>query len=129
MKEVLKEFEFDEWYKGYALWEDVDFSYRVGKKYKLAVVAEAKVLHLHIYNFSRERAAKIGDLEIVDRFYFLSKHAADMSFLMGVWASFGTIMRNLVNVIKYRNMFFLTQAQHNIYALLRCARGDIRRGF
>ena len=35
LKEVFDQFRFDEKLKGYAYLEDVDFSYRVGKKYRL----------------------------------------------------------------------------------------------
>jgi GT2 family glycosyltransferase len=45
-KEILDEFKFDEWFAGYGVVDDVDFSYRVSKRYKLAVVADAKVQHL-----------------------------------------------------------------------------------
>jgi len=44
-KDVFKEFIFDERFSGYARYEEVDFSYRVGKKHKLFVVADAKVRH------------------------------------------------------------------------------------
>ena len=35
---MVEEFKFDEWFTGNAFCDDVDYSYRVGKKYKLMVV-------------------------------------------------------------------------------------------
>jgi len=128
-KSVLEEYKFDEWFKGYALWEDVDFSYRVSRSLKLALVADAKVLHLHIHNYDRERASRLGDLEIVDRFYFIQKHRNPMSIRMGVWASFGTIGRNILTAAKQQNSLHLIRALSNLRALVRCMRGDIRRGY
>lgn len=128
-RDILQSYSFDEWYRGYALWEDVDFSYRVSKKFRLAVVAEAKVLHLHVNNMSSERAARIGDLEIVDRFYFVKKHISEMSMPMAIWASFGTIGRNFVAAISTMSVNPLVRAKYNLIALLRCVTGDIRRGF
>jgi GT2 family glycosyltransferase len=128
-KSVLDNYSFDEWFKGYALWEDVDFSYRVSRSMKLAVVADAKVLHLHVNNTSPERSARIGDLEIVDRFYFITKHHSEMSVAMATWASLGTIARNLLIAARYQDRLLLIRAQNNFKALLRCVRGDISRGY
>jgi GT2 family glycosyltransferase len=128
-KSVLDTYSFDEWFKGYALWEDVDFSYRVSRSMKLAVVADAKVLHFHMHTNSPERAARIGDLEIVDRFYFIRKHNQEMNMIMATWASFGTVARNLITAVTQRDCLPLIRAKNNVSALLRCVRGDIRRGY
>jgi glycosyltransferase involved in cell wall biosynthesis len=44
-REVFDHFRFDEWFEGYSYLEDLDFSYRVGKAYSLAVVADAGYFH------------------------------------------------------------------------------------
>jgi GT2 family glycosyltransferase len=46
-KEVLKEFEFDENLKDYSMCEDIDFSYRISKKYgnSLYLSPYAKIIH------------------------------------------------------------------------------------
>ena len=128
-KSVLNEFAFDEWYKGYALWEDVDFSYRVSRSMSLAIVADARVLHLHKEKKTPEHAARIGDLEIVDRFYFIRKHNSEMSMLMATWASLGTIARNLLTALKHKDPLPLIRARNNVRALQRCLRGNISRGY
>lgn len=45
-KKIFNEYQFDEWFAGYGIVDDIDFSYRVSKNYKLAVVANARVQHL-----------------------------------------------------------------------------------
>ena len=42
---LFKEFQFDEAFRGYGYLEDLDFSYRVGKKFRLVAVSDAKVVH------------------------------------------------------------------------------------
>lgn len=44
--EIFKDFAFDEWFASYGIVEDIDFSYRVSKRYKLYVVAEARLRHI-----------------------------------------------------------------------------------
>ena len=128
-KEILQNYKFDEWFNGYALWEDVDFSYRVSKSYRLVVMQEAKVLHLHQGAETRARAAKIGDLEIVDRFYFVKKFGDSMSRTAAIWASLWMVLRNLRVGFKDRNELQLVRAWANLRATVRCALGDVRRGF
>jgi len=98
--EVLRTYSFDEWYKGYSLWEDVDFSYRVSKKWRLAVAVNARVQHLHIPPSRQDQFARLGDVEIIDRLYFVRKHADSMWLLGAYWAVLGTILRNLFVLVR-----------------------------
>lgn len=126
---VLKGYKFDEWYNGYALWEDVDFSFRVSKKWRLAVVAEAKVLHLHKGHMTVLKSKRLGELEVVDRFYFVKKHSDEMSYALAIWATVGTILRNVVYSIQKREIFYLHRAWANARAFARCLGGNISRSF
>ena len=73
-REVLEKFCFDEWFAGYSYLEDLDFSYRIGKKYKLAVVAES-----HFYHYpspiGRVDPYGFGIKEVTNRLHFVRKHA------------------------------------------------------
>lgn len=128
-REIFRTFSFDEWFKGYALWEDVDFSYRVSKKYRLAVVPSAKVNHWHFGIDSRARALRVGDLEVVDRFYFVHKHADKMSKFAAIWASVWVIFRNLRIGLMTADSKGVLRAVSNLRALLRCAGGRIERAY
>lgn len=125
--EVLKTFKFDEFFKGYALWEDVDFSYRVSKKWPLMVIKNAKVLHLHIGAVNPAAARYYGDVEVVDRFYFCKKHAPATGKLAAAWATFGTIFRNLVSWVRSRQSMHFVRAISNFNALCRCLAGNLKR--
>jgi len=72
-RRVLEEFAFDEWFEGYSYLEDLDFSYRVGKKYKLAVVAGARFYH-HPSPVGRPNWYLFGKKEVLNRLHFVAKH-------------------------------------------------------
>jgi len=94
---VLEQFSFDEWFHSYSYLEDLDLSYRIGKKYKLAVVADARFYH-YPSEVGRPSAYLFGKKEVLNRLYFVSKHLelsrplccvalclrALISFLMGL---------------------------------------------
>lgn len=71
-RKIFENFRFDEWF-GYNYLEDVDFGYRVGKKYRLAVVADAKFYHYPEYE-KRGNDYKFGRIEVFNRIYFVKKH-------------------------------------------------------
>ena len=72
-RRVLGEFTFDEWFENYSYWEDLDLSYRIGKKYRLAVVADARFYH-YPSAVGRPNAYLFGKKEVLNRLYFVSKH-------------------------------------------------------
>lgn len=72
-REVLAEFSFDEWFESYSYLEDLDLSYRVGKKYKLVVVADARMHHFPS-TAGRPNLYLFGKKEILNRLHFVYKH-------------------------------------------------------
>ena len=58
-KEVFRDFYFDENLKGYAYLDDVDFSYRVSRKYKLVITPNAKLIHNTIRKSTNEKYHEI----------------------------------------------------------------------
>ena len=72
-REVFASFRFDEWFDGYSYLEDLDFSYRVGKRYRLRVVAGAGYRH-HPAPGGRGSGAEFGRREILNRIHFVGKH-------------------------------------------------------
>jgi GT2 family glycosyltransferase len=72
-REVFETIAFDEWYQGYSYLEDLDFSYRVGKTYRLAVVGGADYAHLHAPH-GRGSGFAFGRREARNRIHFVRKH-------------------------------------------------------
>lgn len=69
-REVLQDHRFDEWFGGYSYLEDLDFSYRVAKAFKLAVVAEARYRHLPAEG-GRGSGYVFGLREVLNRVHFV----------------------------------------------------------
>lgn len=72
-REVLSRTCFDEYFSGYSYLEDLDFSYGLSRRGKLAVVAEAGYCH---YPSSHGRVSQrsFGRVEVRNRLYFVRKH-------------------------------------------------------
>ncbi len=72
-RRVLDEFWFDEWFESYSYLEDLDLSYRIGKKYRLAVVAGARFYH-YPSRVGRTSWYAFGKKEVLNRLHFVNKH-------------------------------------------------------
>jgi glycosyltransferase involved in cell wall biosynthesis len=110
-KKVFNNFLFDEWYKGYSYLEDLDFSYAVGKKYKLAVVADAGYYHYPAPS-GRGSGYEFGVREVVNRFHFVRKHGELSIFKCFIGLKIRQIM-SLWIFIKERKFYFLSRAFGN----------------
>lgn len=86
---IFHEYSFDEWFSGYGAYEDVDFSYRVGKEYKLVVNPNARVQHL-MDTKKIGNNIRIGKKEVLNRLYFVKKHP-ELSVIRSLWASMGEL--------------------------------------
>lgn len=99
-KEILDEFKFDEWFSGVGYCEDLDFSYRVSRKYPLAICADAKCDHHH-KDLAISRVPLMGEWLVVAWWYFAHiKNSFNLFFLL--WGIFFMTMNNLVlGIIKF----------------------------
>lgn len=70
---IFRDTRFDEWFGGYSYLEDLDFSYRVGRRHRLAVVAGARYLHLPAAE-GRGNGYVFGLREVVNRVHFVRKY-------------------------------------------------------
>lgn len=111
-KEILNHFKFDEWFDGYAHCEDVDFCYRVSRKFKLFTVAEAKIKHLAELE-KPERSYNLGRMQIVNRIYFVKKHPA-LSVPFCYWACFGLWLNNFVKGFFKKSERHMLRAKGNV---------------
>lgn len=69
-REVLRRHRFDDWFSGYSYLEDLDFSYRVAKTSRLAVVAGARYRHLPVAG-GRGSWYTFGLREVLNRVRFV----------------------------------------------------------
>jgi GT2 family glycosyltransferase len=102
MKGVFDQFRFDENLKGYAYLEDVDFSYRVGKKYRLLYQPKAKLKH-YPSTYLKIDSKELRKMLVRHQAYLFRKNMPkDFPHYLGYWISVigifiynGLIQRNL----------------------------------
>jgi len=111
-RSIFNTFLYDEWFSGYARYEDVDFSYSVGKKYKMFIVSDAQVKHLNtLENVSF--SFTLGKMQVVNRFYLVSKYP-ELSKTLCLWACLGLFINNVIKGIFYMNKRYIRRAMGNI---------------
>ncbi len=124
-REVIGAFDFDEWFTGHGYGEDVDFSYRVGRRYRLFVVADARVNH-----FTRPiRPASqynLGRQQVINRIYFIRKSGA-FSAPAVCWAMFGQLVHNLLAGLVHFTEGGLRRLAGNVAGIFALSRGGTSR--
>jgi glycosyltransferase involved in cell wall biosynthesis len=115
-REVFREFRFDEWFGGYSYLEDLDFSYRVGRKYGMMIVASARQFH-HPSPRGRIGGYPFGRREVENRLYFVRKYP-ELSVPKCYLALIVRAGLSLVQAVRERNVYYLDRMAGNIVALL-----------
>ncbi len=114
-REVFADIGFDEWFEGYSYLEDLDFSYRVGKRWRLAVVAEAGYEHLHAAH-GRGSGFAFGRREARNRIHFVRKNP-ELSLAR---CSLGLTLRaaiSLVMAVREASPYYIARAAGTIVGL------------
>jgi GT2 family glycosyltransferase len=108
-REVFKESEFDENVPGYALMEDVDFSFRVSQKYNLKVTPQAKVIHKQS-PVSRDKISKYIQMQNYNSFYLFMKNCPKnpKNLVFFAWSRVGMFLNSLLHFLASRNVGWLT---------------------
>lgn len=71
--EILKTCHFDEFFTGYSYLEDLDFSFTIRRRWRLAVVADARYYH-YPSPIRHARQYGFGKTEVRNRLYFVAQH-------------------------------------------------------
>lgn len=122
---VVREFAYDEWFQGTGYLEDVDYSYTVGKRYKLVVVADARVKHLS-YPVRKESNYVLGRWQAINRMYFVKKHR-EFWLPLCYWSMFGEFLLNLGTAVTQIDGWRLRRAWGNLAGLGRVVQGRIEK--
>jgi GT2 family glycosyltransferase len=118
-KAVVRDFRFDEWFGGYSYLEDLDFSYRVRKSFKLAVVAGARYSHLPAPG-GRGGGYAFGLKEVMNRVHFVKKHR-ELSLRKCYAALAARLLMNVAFAARERQARYLVRAWGNAVGLMRSA--------
>lgn len=121
--QILEDFRFDEWFAGWAYYEDIDFSFRVAQKYKLIVLFDARVQHFPP-PFNPMKYYSFGKMNTIYRYYFVKKHA-QLSILIFYWSALAEILINILSSIKRLNVRGIRLASGNITGLLHIIKRNL----
>ncbi|MEH6632302.1 MAG: glycosyltransferase [Halopseudomonas aestusnigri] len=97
-RNVIKKFDYDEWFVGHGLGEDFEYSYRVGRDYKLFVLADSRTYH-HERPMADAKMYVLGRQQTYNRFYMFRK-MGDFSSILFAWSIFGLVFMNLLALVK-----------------------------
>ena len=122
-RKVLAQFSFDEWFENYSYLEDLDLSYRIAKKYKLAIVANAR-FHHYPSQAGRPTAYLFGKKEVLNRLHFVSKHSELSRPLCFLALCFRGLMSIFFGFSRLEPDYFL-RAAGNLAAVLSVLRNGI----
>jgi GT2 family glycosyltransferase len=127
-KEVFREFSFDEQLVKYALSEDLDFSFRVSRKYKLVIAPKARLQHV-VSSESRVDMAKGCESLVLAYHYFASKNLEKSVYncLCYFWLNTGFFMAGLIAAIFKADMDMLRGYTRGWIKILRSEKGDFIR--
>lgn len=111
--DIFKEYMFDEWFTGYARYEEVDFCYRVGNKYKLYIVSNAIARHPNFRQENIDFSFALGKMEVINRIYFVMKNPG-LSLSLCIWGCFGIFLNNMIKSIVTKNVRYPLRAKGNL---------------
>jgi GT2 family glycosyltransferase len=116
-REVLENYKFDEWFESYSYLEDLDFSFIVGKEWKLAIVADAKFYHHHSPK-GRESGFEFGKREIKNRIYFVRKYK-ELSVFLCTLTLICRVLLSIMKFLKFRSpIYHIQQVLGNLKGFL-----------
>lgn len=113
-RDVIEAFSYDEWFVGTGLLEDVDYSFNVRGRYRLAVASAARLAH-----YSRPIRAEsqflLGRWQIVNRMYLVRKYRSrGMSVAQAWWANLGMVVIHLAAALSRRDRGLWDRAKGNV---------------
>ena len=118
-RQVLEKYSFDEWFRGYSYLEDLDFSYTLSKRFRLAVVANSRFYH-YPSSIGRIDPYAFGKREVTNRLRFVRKHQELSPALCYVALSLRALMSTFLGLTRFEGAFF-KRAWGNIVGLVSVA--------
>ncbi len=103
-KEIFQEFKFDENFIGYSILDDVDFSFRVSRKYKIVIAPKARLMHIKS-DVGRIDYKKYAEAIIYQTHYFFKKNLDKniYNYICFIWFNIGSVVRAMLSLIFKQN--------------------------
>lgn len=123
--EILNEYKFDEWFSGVGYCEDLDFSYRVSRKYSIAVCANAKCYHHH-KEAAPAKMKSMGEWLVIAWWYF-ARVKNSFNVLFVCWGIFWMSLNNLLLGIIRRDVRRLNMFRGNLVGWKKIAFNQVQK--
>ena len=116
-RDVIENFAYDEWFQGTGYLEDVDYSFNVRNRYRLGLVASARVAH-----YSRPVRADahylLGKWQIVNRMYLVRKYQVRGLSVRQAWvANFSLVAMHLAWALLTLDRKSWNRARGNVHGI------------
>ncbi len=104
--DVFKILHYDDNLKGYSMREDVDFSFRVSRRYDLVFVPEARMIHHHSPT-ARTNEATFGEMDINSWHWFVKKNMKNINLMFFWWGAVGylLLLLSLSKIERNKNIY------------------------
>ena len=113
-REIIENYPYDEWYIGTGYMEDVDFSFKVREKYRLALVSAAKLSH-YSPPVRSDRQYLLGKWQIVNRMYLVRKYRSRGLSISSAWiANVGIVFLHILQALLRLDWNSWNRARGNI---------------
>jgi len=116
-RDVIENFAYDEWFQGTGYLEDVDYSFNVRNRYRLGLVASARVAH-YSPPVRADRHYLLGKWQIVNRMYLVRKYQVRGLSIRQAWvANLSLVAMHLARALLTLDRNSWNRARGNIYGI------------
>jgi glycosyltransferase involved in cell wall biosynthesis len=118
-KEAVGSDRFDEWFSGYGFREDADFSYRISKKTRVAMIPDAKLRHQYSAG-NRLDISALKKMEMRNYRHVFNKHRKGSLFsvLFFFYSLAGLVLIDLMQFLSRLNMTEFKKFRATVYACI-----------
>lgn len=124
---VVDEYSFDENFSGYGLFEEVEYSYKIGKKYKMVALRDARLEH-RIKPIGMRGNYTLSVIDVLNRYYLVKKYPEKFSLLPFYWSTLGSLFGYLFLAVLKRDRQRFYRVGGYLSALFRIITGNYRPG-
>jgi glycosyltransferase involved in cell wall biosynthesis len=126
-KRLFNEFLFDNKLMKYSYGEDVDFSYRVYKRYPQSIYLAPKAKLLYKGSFNKKSSVKRAVImEKTYNLYFVSKNLSKpINYILFFWSELGMFLQDIILFVFFTGKdrkYYLLRLSYSLYAYYICIR-------
>lgn len=97
-KEIFNQLSgFDNFFTGYSFMEDIEFSYRISRRYKLFYLPQCQLIHEHTSS-ARDPDDIKQEMLVINHFYVFNKHMDKSlkNIICFIWSTIGILIFNII---------------------------------